>query len=60
MNDQGILLLSTVMEILVVFSTALALLVLWIHSRRGRAESPKDGNPSQRRMRGMSDDNSKE
>lgn len=59
MNDQGILLLSTVMEILVVFSIGLALLVLWIHSRKGRPEAPKDSSRSQRRMRGMSDDNSK-
>lgn len=59
MNEQGILLLSTVMEILVVVSAGLALLVLWIHARKGRAETPKSGNPSRRRMTGIRDDDSR-
>jgi hypothetical protein len=54
MNEDGILLLSTVMEILVVFSIVLALIVLWMHARAKRATKLKDGSGS--RQSGLSDE----
>ena len=46
MNEEGILLLSTVMEMLFVFSILLALIVLWMHARAKRASKLKDGSGS--------------
>lgn len=42
MNEDGILLLSTVMEILAVFSIGLALIVMWINLRAKQPERPND------------------
>ena len=54
MNEEGILLLSTVMEMLFVFSILLALIVLWMHARAKRASKLKDGSGS--RQSGLSDE----
>ena len=54
MNEEGILLLSTVMEMLFVFSILLALIVLWMHALAKRATKLKDG--SGLRQSGLSDE----
>jgi hypothetical protein len=54
MNEEGILLLSTVMEMLTVFSIVFALIVLWMHARAKRANKLKDGSGS--RQSGLSDE----
>lgn len=46
MNEDRMLLLSTVMEILTVFSIVFALIVLWMHTRAKRASKRKDGSGS--------------
>jgi hypothetical protein len=54
MNEEGILLLSTVMEMLTVFSIGFALIVLWMHARAKRANKLKDDSGS--RQSGLSDE----
>ena len=54
MNEDGILLLSTVMEMLTVCSIVFALIVLWINVRAKRASKRKDGSGS--RLSGMTDE----
>jgi hypothetical protein len=54
MNEEGILLLSTVMEMLTVFSIGFALIVLWMHARARRANKLKDDSGS--RQSGLSDE----
>ena len=54
MNEDRMLLLSTVMEILTVFSIVFALIVLWMHARAKRASKLKDG--SGLRQSGLSDE----
>jgi len=54
MNEDGILLLSTVMEMLTVFSIVFALIALWINVRAKRASKLKDGSGS--RLSGMTDE----
>lgn len=46
MNEDRMLLLSTVMEMLTVFSIVFALIVLWMHTRAKRASKLKDGSGS--------------
>jgi hypothetical protein len=58
MNEEGILLLSTVMEMLFVFSILLALIVLWINARAKRTSKLKDGSGS--RLSGLTDDRRRE
>jgi len=55
MNEDGLLLLSTVMELLVVFSIAIAILTVWMNSRAKRAARPKDSEASQPRANSAGD-----
>ena len=54
MNEDGILLLSTVMEMFTLFSIGFALIVLWMHALAKRATKLKDG--SGLRQSGLSDE----
>jgi uncharacterized membrane protein len=60
MNEEGILLLSTVMEILAVFSIGLALIVLWINWRAKKAERPKDSSTARSRLSDVVDERRRE
>ena len=58
MNEDGILLLSTVMEMFTLFSIGFALIVLWINARAKRTSKLKDGSGS--RLSGLTDDRRRE
>ncbi len=60
MNEDGLLLLSTVMEILAVFSIGFALIVLWINWRAKRAERPEGSRASRSRLSGVIDERGRE
>ena len=56
MNFNGILLLSTIMEMLFFFSIFLAAIVLWINVRKKRAARLKDANTPRERLNGVIDE----
>ncbi|PZF76159.1 hypothetical protein DK847_13190 [Aestuariivirga litoralis] len=60
MNEDGILFLSAVLEILFLFSTAFALIVLWVRFRTKRSSREKDGVASGPRRGGLTDERRKE
>lgn len=60
MNEDGLLLLSTVMEILAVFSIGFALIVLWINWRAKRTERPEGSHASRSRLSGVIDERGRE
>lgn len=56
MNFNGILLLSTIMEMLFFFSIFLAAVVLWINVRKKRAARLKDSNTPRERLSSVIDE----
>lgn len=60
MNDQGMLLLSYALEVLALFSMAIAVIVVWEHLRAKRAERLKDAKSPSSRLRGVMDAKNRE
>ena len=60
MNDDGILLLSYVMEVLVLISIVVAALVLWANARAKRAERLKDASTPRSRLSSILEEHKRE
>ena len=59
MNDDGILLLSTVLEVLTLISIVVALLVVWFSMRAKRAARLKESGTPSSRLSGLNEDRSR-
>lgn len=59
MNDDGILLLSTVMEVLTFISIVVALVVVWFTMRARRAARLKESRTPRSRLSGLDEDRSR-